>query len=111
MILETTKMKKGNLELFANNGEIADKTIAFRVKDSANEILILIDSPDNDVYLHILKSNHVFGGTDAKFLIFEGETALMLDASIYVQTDGEYKGCILLHTETSPCKVDVKEIC
>lgn len=111
MMFETTKMKKGNLALFANNGEFANETIAFRVKDSANEILILIDSPDNNINLNILKSNHVFSGTDAKFPISEGTNALLLDASVYVQTDGEYKGCILLHTETSPCKVDVKEIC
>ena len=111
MIFETEKIKKGTATYFSAEGEIINEMSAFRVKDSANEIALFITASDPGVELTIMGSNHVFGGCDEKFPLVHGLNVLLLDASTYVQLDGEYKGCILLHTGNVPCKTSVKEFC
>ena len=111
MIFDTVKMKKGIATSFSTMGETSAEPVAFRVSDSANEIAIVVNCPDPNTFLTVLGSNHVFGGADAKFPLPMDLSVLILDASIYVQTDGENKGCIVVHTDGAPCNVDVKEIC
>lgn len=111
MIFDTAKIKKGVATSFSTEGEITSDPVAFRVSDSANEIAIIVTCPDPNTSLTILGSNHVFGGGDVNFQLPVDVSMLILEnASLYVQTDGEYKGCVIVHCNGAPCKVDVKEI-
>ena len=111
MIFETAKFYKGKAELFTEFGEAMGKENVFRVKDSANEIMVVVISRTGEKTLTIRSSNHIFdGGKDMQFPLGDGVSILILDASKYVQVDGENKGCIVFGPCDDTVFIDVKEI-
>jgi hypothetical protein len=108
--MESIKLKDGISKTYTINSdtEITDKT-AIRVDGRNNGVVFYFQSGGEDTIV-LYPADSVLGGVERHIKIPSGEVMVAVDIGPYIQTNGEYKGCVIVKSTNQVCYANLFEL-